>query len=467
MHAFTRKTGKMIILLLAAAAVLFAVAACNRGGGDSGETIPGVDHSQPPRLIRLASWHDYGPGLGIRAERPDPNEEDDYEVAMMQWNNANAVAERFNVRFESFTVGEYHEFHEAFLAHQLANDPIGELIVISGSYMQAALAGNHIIDIATLQYPGSNLFGSQTVVRPGLQMGGSIYSLDTGAPSRQHFWLGVNWDMVQRLGLQDPVALFDAGNWTWDAFLSMTRAAGAAGYWGVAGWVRDFAQGIIAMNDGQIATDNFMYALDSPNTLAAIELLETLWNEELYWHEPGNVDSIWDWWGLSTAFHGNDVLFWAAEFWHAGMVGYDWSDPPYEFRVVPFPRGPQGSGRYHGLRGFQGGWAIPTGVQDPELVFRVFEALNEWPGDDLWILTDADDSDTRQMVWTEKCVEINNLVARNTRFDAGSAAGIGDIPGNVADWVFQGVRTAAEAAEYLRGESQETLDNAARVMGIR
>jgi multiple sugar transport system substrate-binding protein len=407
--------------------------------------------------------------LGIVDETPDPATSDDYEIDMMRYNNARAVEARFNVILEGILPGDYGGFGDAFVAHQLANDPIADLVLLSPSMLIPAMAANHVIDLNTLQFAGSDLFGANRYMKPNfIHPDGRMLNFGGNEPSRQPAWgLNYNLSMINRLGLPDPMALYDAGNWTWDAFLNHARAASAAGYWGVSGWTGDFAIMALASNDGRLATDDFRFALDNPNAMQTFELIETLLQENLYWNEPGNTDSIWDWTSLSLGFGAGNIMFSAAEFWHGNSAGMDWENPAFDLRIIPFPRGPMGTGRTMGLDNVDGGWSIPVGVENPQLVLQVMEALMAWPGDDVWLLADNLRADTRRMVGSERCIDIWFEIGAAQTFDPGLVAGLRGLVGDVFVDMFQGWRTAAESVEYRRGPAQEELETAARLMGVR
>jgi len=479
MRAFT----KTILLVAAVLTLLFAVTACNRddtpapappaatpappAGGDTAAATPtpvvpdtpAPAHDGPPRVIRFTSWFEHGGHFGIFDETPDPATSNDFEIDMMQYENMLRVMEQFNVEFQVVSVGDYEAFGDAFLAGQFANDPIGDIVWLASSMMHGPIMAGQLVDFNTLRPAGSDLHGARNYIRPTVEVGGGMWAIRNNSPNAQAFFLGFNNVLGERIGIADPVALYEAGNWTWDAFLSMARAAGAAGYHGASGWIRDFAQGFITANDGMISTPDFQYGLDHPNTMEALEFIATLFEENLYWNDPEAEDSgMWDWWALSTAFANGDVLFFAIEHWHRGMV-----DTQMDFRALPFPRGPNGRSGFTTTGGYEVGWVIPQGVEDPQFVLEVIEALLSWPGDDLWILQEGVRAHYRPSFMTEGCLERNIRIANEQlRFDPGFPAGIADRPADIMIAVFNGTETVASAVEYWRGPSQEALDNAFR-----
>ncbi|MCL2204634.1 MAG: ABC transporter substrate-binding protein [Defluviitaleaceae bacterium] len=473
MNAFARNIVK-IVMVLAVFAVLFAVTGC-RGGDDPSPApppatpapvtpgvtpapavpAPPVAHDGPPRVIRVTSW--YVPnfhGSLYHMEEPDPDEVSDFEIAMMQYENMRAVEERFNVRFEPISTMEYEDHFDAFLSGQFGNAPIGDIVELSPGMMGRAYMGGHIIDLGTLNVPGSDVQGPNVWSRPGFEFGGGIWSLQNHAPRVQSFYIAYNIELGTRLGIADPVALYHAGGWTWDAMLEMMRTAAGQGYFGVSGVPRDVLQLIVASNNGMLATDDYQFAFDHPRTMQALEFFAQLYEERLFWYDrEGNV-SLYDWWGNITAFDQGGVLFPVMEKWVPGMTVGD----AFEYRVLPFPQGPQGVG-YAGLIGFAGGWVIPAGTEDPELILQVMEALQAWPGDDLFLVTEGALTWPRNYLFTEDCVRmVVEIADRRLKFDPGFAADLEDIAAEVGFDIFDGVRTVAEAVAYRRGPAQDQLN---------
>lgn len=425
----------------------------NVGGTPTAPPVTPVDPATPPRVIRVVSW--YLPnfmGSLYHDERPVEGDVSDYEIALMQWYNRLAVEERFNVRFERINSGEYEDHRDMFISGQIMGAPIGDIVELAPSMMGPAFTGGHLHDMNALNVSGSDMQGAQRWSRPSFEFAGGMWAMTNHAPRVQSFYLAFNEELGQRLGIPDPVAMYEAGNWTWDAMLSMMRTAQLQGYFGLSGTAQELVGLVVASNNGRLATDDFQFAFNSPNTLEALEFLAQIYDERLMWYDAENP-MLYDWWVNTVAFFTEqNVLFAATEAWVPNMVGGDAGELVY--RVLPFPQGPQGVG-YAGLEGFDGGWVIPQGVEDPEFVLQVMEALNAWPGNDTWLVTEGAVW-FRGYLFDEASVQRAVDIADNRRvFCPGWAADLRQLAQEVGFDIFDGVRTVAEAVEYRRGPAQE------------
>ncbi len=95
-----------------------------------------------------------------------------------------------------------------------------------------------------------------------------------------------NRDTIQELGFEDPAALFEDGEWTWDAFQEMLEAYvdpennkfGIAGWWFESGLSATTGVPNIGLKDGKLVNNltdpaiervqNFMYDLNTSNAVA-------------------------------------------------------------------------------------------------------------------------------------------------------------------------------------------------------
>ncbi|MCL2187874.1 MAG: extracellular solute-binding protein [Defluviitaleaceae bacterium] len=478
MQSFTRKTSK-IVMLLAALALLFVMTACG-GGDDTPERpdptptpaqgaqatpapaqTPAPAPAGEPRVITLYGFYMHGLHGALPFEEPDWDAVTDPEMARMQWDNVAAVEERFNVRFQTLTNDDYETFLELFMAGQMMGEPIGDLVLLSGSMMNPAIQAGQLTDLNTLQFPGSDLHGPRHYIVPTAESGGSIWqvNLNIGAPIWSVDSMIVNMDLVDRLGLPDPIALYEAGNWNWTTFLDIMRTAKAQGYFGIAGVLQDIGKNLVGANDGSTTTPDLNYGMDQPNTLAALELFATIVAEGL-WHydvaSPGGTNPDDEWGRASNAFNEGESVFGAVRLW------MDWSNIE-NVRAIPFPMGPANRTGNTWMEGMPTGIVIPAGVEDPAFVLEVLEALMGWPGEDYWMLRVGPLDGARGQLQTEGCAE--RWVNLGAQVAADPGMDIIDYRymwGSLFDALFNGTMTLAEWIEYERGPRQEVLDRVFR-----
>lgn len=491
MQVFARKTGKMLLMALALVALMFVVSACGRNGDDpdpSPSPAPLIDpapgpvdpvdpvapvdpglpevlpHEGAPRTIRISAWYIHQ--LHGAAPRPDYDRDgsSDPEIAWMQYNNMRAVEERFNVRIEHVETVDYSDHLAFFMDGQIAGDPIGEIVLLSGSQLLSAIQANQLTDLAQVNFRGSDLHGSRTSIIATAEQDGSIWQVNTntGGPVWASYGLGVNMDIVNRLGLPDPIALYEAGNWNWDNFLSMMRTAQGQGYYGLGGVPNDIGRMLVASNDAQMVTPDLNFGYDQPATMAALNLFSTIMEERLWKQPPDGAD---DWYGTMGTwneqmfgFRDGDALFFSMYLWVPNYIVE--GGEPFEFHVLPFPAGPNNTTGASWGGGFEQAVVIPAGVENPELVLAVMEALMAWHGGDTFLVTEAllGQAASRLQTMEDNARWVYLTGSRRLADPSFDVSGF-HVFNDFAFDILTGTRTIAESVEYRRGPLQELLDN--------
>jgi len=479
MQTFTRKSVKILLLLVAVGLMFALVTACGNNDEPTAtptptptappadapptpEPTPPPEPAEPPRVIRVTSWYEHTLFGALWTEAPDPEESGDYELDRMRYDNMRAVEERYNVRFEVHPIDiEYTEFVELFLAHQMAGNPLGEFVMLGGHSTVIASQTGQLTDLAQVADPGSDLLGDNLYIVPTFVDGNSIWQVNirTAGPVWGTLMMGVNMELVARLGLPDPVALYEAGQWNWENFLDIMRTAAAQGYFGIGGVQNDIAGGLLASNDGVSITEDFRYGFDQPNAMAAMELWGTIMEERLWMYDRYGAEPIPedDWWRAHTShFENGNAVFFSMYPWSHGMG----TGVAFDFRMIPFPMGPNNTSGNVWTAGLPQALVMPAGVEDPELVLRAMEAVMSWPGDELWLQLEGSKAGLREQLPTEGCVvRVVDVASTRTGSDAGwDVSGYRYVMGNFGTDVFNGIRTMAESIEYNRGPFQEMID---------
>jgi hypothetical protein len=490
MQVLTRKVAK-VLLVMAMVGLLFMLATACSSNGDDATTSPSpsptppaetspppgdtpatptapplVEHTGPPRVIRITSWYGHTLFGALWDDTPDPEESGDYELDRLRYDNMRAVEQRYNVIFEINDLSaEYTDFIEMFLTHQMAGTPIGDMVLLGGHSTIIAMQTGQLTDMGTLNFPGSDLFGDNLYIIPTFVDGDSIWQVNIRTAG--NVWgtcmLGVNMDLVARLGLQDPVALYEAGQWNWDNFLSIMRTTAAQGYFGISGVLGDIAGGLLAANDGFSVTADLNYGFDQPNAMVALDFMATIMEERLWMYDRDGVVPIHDddWWRSHTShFENGQATFFSMYAWSHGMVG-GLDAVGFNFQMIPFPVGPNNTSGNVWSAGVPQALVMPAGVEDPQFVLQVMEALMAWPGDELWLQVEGSKVGLREQLPTEGCVvRLVDVAANRTAHDSGwDVSQYRYALGSFAQDVFHGTRTMAESVEYHRGPSQELLDN--------
>jgi ABC-type glycerol-3-phosphate transport system substrate-binding protein len=492
---------KILFLIAMLAAAMLVFAAC--GTNDDPEETNGQEEQQPgpvdpappvdttqqpeevyvpagpsplahpgdtPRVITIASWYLHQMHGAAPFYAPDDDSNPHYppsdpEMAWMQWDNVRWVEEHFNVIIEHINFGDYGTYHEAFTAHQLAGTPLADIMQLSPSNMLTAARAGMLTDMAAFSQPGSDLLGANRHVSPRfVDEGGEVWSARVnigGQPWNSIFW-SVNNDLVARLGLEDPVALYEAGEWTWDAFLRISRQASAAGdYFGIGGVWQDIGPGLVASNDGLLIDGDLNYGLGLPNSVQAIELINTIQTERLWNYNrdypPAGPEGSDEWTrSIDAGWNDANTVFMVGELWvpaqRGAASGIEWS-------IIPFPRGPANTSGNSWAGGVEGDITIPAGVENPELVVAVMEALMSWSGEDYWLLGHGVIQGLLGTVPTEADAQRLFDIMGQRGVDLGATLSFAYEFSAISIDLFNGIMSVGEIIEYHRGPVQERIDN--------
>lgn len=499
MQAFTRKTIK-IAALVAVLVVALALTAC-RGDNDNGggaatptptpvatpsptpanggaevvepdpEPIPAAFGLHAPvdlggREIRIGTWWENTLSQAMLGDEPDMETAVDYFIERQIWDNARRVERDFNVTFREIII-PYDDFFAHLTTTAMAGEPFAEILMLEGYMILAASQNNIIQPINSILLPGSDVQGSRTFTTARVESGGNIWSMHSNAPIAGGIGLGVNLDIINAIGANNPVTLYEQGQWTWDAFLDIMRLAtrdttgdNIVDQFGIAGTPADIIAHLIASNDGVLVNLDLNYGFDHPNTIEALELVQTIFSERLWYYDRiGELEFDAGNWGRNFfAFQDGVATFWPLRTWAVQDV-----PPTFSWAFVPFPRGPENRSGNTMSAGWPQSFAIAAGIDRPEEILTVFEELMAWPGEDTTLLFEAGAGWPRQHFPTEADVVRMMRVFDNTFTDIGWNVYQYDwVIGDIATDLWSGERTVAEAIEYHRGPSQERLDLAFR-----
>ena len=301
-------------------------------------------------------------------EEPDPAVTENYHIERMMWDNLQRVMEEYNVsiRFEERSpVDILTELGPSVMA----GSPIADIVMMQGIGAVASAMNGILHNVRDISPANSPVWSNPIGLRPAVTLTDGTFSVWHNGVWQTGWALVVNLDMVDRLGLDNPVELFESGNWNWDTFrqvLQDATQASAGGEIDHVGFAADhwalFTQ-LIGVNDGfMVDPVTYQVALGQPNAMAALELAYNILIEDNTWaagHEGIPAENI-----LLTPMHANG-----------------WGNVPFRFSIVPFPAGPNNQSGVTTAQSFHQGFAFPIGIEDPEFVFHILEEIYRWTGD--------------------------------------------------------------------------------------
>jgi len=415
------------------------------------------------RTITSATWWNIWGERHTGSEPPDPATSSNYLVDRMQWENMRRVEEEFNVSFDYIIVAQ-GEIVAALLASVLAGDSLGDVIYLLGPHTFSAIIGDMLHNAGTFASPDSDLLNARTYVTPRAIMDGEIWTFSDNFPMVHGMGMGVNLDIINAVGAPNPVDLFNAGEWTWDAMREImlmatmdTTGDGVVDQFGISGQPHNIMINLIAANNGHLVDpETFTYGFGDPNTLEAFEFIYEIFNTLNVWHyDVGAANPMGDWTRNMWSFReGRSALFTAATW----LVGSS-DDMPFNYAFVPYPKGPSNPYSYVRMYGLPSGYAIPITTQNPQDVFRILEEVQSWPGDEPELVTFTAINYANPSWLTEDDIWRVLYVGENVKHDLGmSIHGYYWVLGDFAYNFWHGHMTVAQAVETFRPQQQEMID---------
>jgi len=416
------------------------------------------------RTIQIASWFPILPDVFF--EEPDPATSLNYHIDRRIYENARRIERQFNVNFARDIVLPFDDLLPVLTSHVMAGDTLADMVFLPGVAQLSAVLGDLIVPVSSFAPAGSDILGAQSYVAPRMELDGEIWSFDRNTLDANTWMFGVNLDVINNTGAPNPVDLYNAGEWTWDAMLDVMRRAtsATAGTFGVSGPPGEILRQMIASNDGAMVTEDLEYGFGLPRSLEALEFASQIFTEGLWHYNPANPSDTGDFQRHFYSWQDGSSAMWLMVPWALG------DDPiPFNWDAVPFPTGPS---NYTGATWFSGireAMTIPRHVRNPEDVFIIFEEIAAWP----WLELDLIEEEHPFGGWrttfpTEETVQRVARNSGNVRFDMGgdidgfidgNYAGYAWILGAFASHMWNETATIAETVEAERPARQEMIDN--------
>ncbi|MCL2286160.1 MAG: extracellular solute-binding protein [Firmicutes bacterium] len=477
---------KIAILLMLVLALIVAVA-CNRDSATQETTTPDVpappEQQQAPaieaestqdepepvvardlnRTIRVACWWVYMPDTG--SDPPDPATATNYHNARLWYDNQRRIEESFNVTFENVATPWGYVLPN-LTASVMAGDPFAEWVMLPGDHMLPAIMGDLALPASVFASPTSDLMTLNQFVEQRVSFQGVLYGFGRAELRTQSTGLGVNLEIIRAIGAQNPVDLWENGQWTWDAMRELmalatrdTTGDGSIDQFGISGYPGQIMRNLIATNSGLLVNENTLqFAMEDPRTVTALEFMEEIFRNGWWNYDRGSGNPLGDWNRNTWIYQqGNDALFPIAT-WKVAEQGVE-----FDFAVVPFPTGPQG-GQYNNLVGFYQAILIPNGTYNPQDVFMLYEELQSWARYEPELYTLGTINAMRNYWPTEGDVYRVLYVLGNreaSKFELGFAINeFSWIFGTLGWYLFHGYQTPMQVIETQRPLRQEMIDNA-------
>lgn len=448
---------KLIALLLA----LMMVASCAL-------SLAEVDPNR--RTITIGLWWDIYYDSTHETLEDDPSYSGT-EADELRFNVVKEIEDKYNVNIE-FVNLTYTGVQDSINTSIMAGTPDCDVYLVElGWGIPAAMKG-YFTDLHTILPEDSDIFTRKTVLSGTSVAGGNEVYFFSPIGMNNTYPLMFNLQLLEDANLEDPRDLYERGEWTWDKFVEYCQALtkdtdgdGVNDQYGFCGYVNDVINNITLSNGCTIASgETEQFSSEAVGEcFQLVQDLYTKYNVCVPYDE--NSDSASD--SMRVAFMKGNVGFSVGAVWILnGQGAYSpTSDATLEFDTifVPWPVGPHGDKDTNALMQVGSGnsyYAIPVGVEDPELVYNVFYDYQNYFHDDTSIRDDEETlwwwiSETgKEEEYQRANFDVQLLCLTRPQVDLYEALGVS------VDWLplLKGEVTVAQFQETYRQQYQDGLD---------
>ncbi len=409
------------------------------------------------RVIKIGTWYDHYYDSTHEDIHDDPSVADE-ELAQAHFDIVKEVEDKYNVEIQ-FVNLTYTGIQESINTSILAGQPDCDIYEVDLSFGIGAALNGYATNLEDILPEDSDIRNDQMVfsqVDIGLDKG--IYLFQSNSAEMvlaNTYMLAYNKQMLDEAGLEDPNALYEKGEWTWDKWreymLALTQDTDGDGVIDVYGYGSrwDFLVYNLLMSNGTSIASSDTENLSSPEVTEVLDFIYNMYNVDHVANPWNSEDFDYN----QNCYMDGRVAFWIDAAWISSAN----EDANLEFDVVwcPWPIGPSGDEATNKFKNVSSGnaWMIPAGVEDPELVYNVFYDWQNWYHGD----TDLRDGD---LTWWEDCAiteenyAVMEYMGQRGAFDLWNSLGL------EWDWaqLLNGEMTAAQFQETYKQNVQDALD---------
>ena len=409
------------------------------------------------RTIKIGTWYDHYYDSTNTDIHDDPSVSDE-ELAQKHFDIVKEVEDKYNVKIE-FVNLTWDGTQESINTSILAGTPDCDIYEVDLSFGIPAALNGFATNLEDILPADSDIFNDQMVFsQVDIGKDDGVYLFQSNSAEMVlagTYMLAYNKQMLDEAGLEDPNALYERGEWTWDKWreymLALTQDTDGDGVIDVYGFGSryDYLVYNLTMSNGTGIAMSDTENLSSPEVAEVLDFIYNMYNVDKV-ANPWNAD---DWDYNQNCYMDGRVAFWCDAAWISSAN----DDASLGFDVVwcPWPIGPSGDEATNKFKNVSSGnaWMIPAGVDNPELVYNVFYDWQNWYHGD----TDLRDGD---LTWWEDCAiteenyEVMEYLGQRGAFDLWNALGV--------EWnwpaLLDGEMTAAQFAETYKQSVQDALD---------
>ena len=415
-------------------------------------------NAEEPRTIKIGTWYDHYYDSTNTDIYDDPSVSDE-ELAQKHFDSVKKVEEKYNVRLE-FVNLTYDGIQESINTSILAGTPDCDIYETDLTFGIPAALNGFVTNLEDILPADSDIFNDQMVfnqVDIGKDDGVYLFQANSAEQLLANtYMMAWNKQMLDEAGLEDPNALYERGEWTWDKWreylLALTQDTDGDGVTDVYGYGSrwDFLVYNLLMSNGTGIAMSPTETLSSPQVTEVLDFIYNMYNVD-HVANPWNADDF-DY--NQNCYMDGRVANWISAAW----ISDSNKDVDLSFDVIwsPWPIGPSGNQDTNKFKNVSSGnaYMIPQGVEDPEFVYNVFYDWQNWYDGDV----DLRDND---LTWWEDCAITEENYAVMEYMGARGAFDLWNNLGLDWDWsqLLNGEMTAAQFQETYKQNVQDALDS--------
>ena len=351
------------------------------------------------------------------------------------------VQEKYNVSVE-YVVVPFEEKVNQLTTSILAGEPFADLVSLDSTQAAQLIQQDYLIpldDILDL-----NTIKMSDAQKQMYTIDGKVYMF--GHQLNQSGGMYYNKTMFEQAGLPDPYELQQKGEWTWEAMLEAAKKLTTGDTYGLSADPNLLMEYLIATNDAYVLNpETYEVELDSENAMEALEFMYALYNEHKVikpnegnnWEDPRNYFTE----GLVGMTQG---WVWEAE----GRA-----DTPFEWGYVFWPKGPKADDYVTPTSSVEG-FTIPVGVEDPEIVYRIWEEMQVWEMAESSVIEWFE-----TVLPSEETIDTATQMLTKVKTDFWKAYNLEDAFYEMNDNIARGVETPAQAVAKVLEQAQARVDD--------
>ncbi len=481
------KNLKRFLALGLAATMVLSMAAC--GNKQKGGAVSSADaFGTGDGVIDIGSWwvqyYDSDDKMEdsvdwVNAQYADDDTEEkkaekaiNQDVAQRKWDNVKKMEEKYGVKFywQNLT---YEGVKDSINTSILAGNPDCEVYLVEASTGVPAQTNGLAVDLKTVLPEDHALLKNEDPNMGYLDLGDGkaciLYRKSAQSNVEATWPLGYNKQLLDANNLEDPRALYERGEWTWDKFIEYckvltqdTDGDGQIDQYGYCGFSKDAFEQILMSNGANIASGQ-TEALSDAKTGECLQLLYDLYNTYNVAYPYDFEGEPWN--SMRSQYHQGNIGFFPIACWVNNSNGDYGTSKTATFDTVycHWPVGPSGNKDTNFGKNAVSGtdyYMIAAGCKNPGTAFNViYDFFNWYEGD-----TSLRDNPATMNWWYQETANDETLQKENFNimFECGDRTTV-DFWQSLGfeydfDSLIKGEMTPAQFQETYKQQVQDALD---------